>query len=77
MLAKREFARFEQFLFLSQFFQMSSAAKTSASVYMWKSVKISGLGIVPLTTSYIRFGLVFSHLLVQLAFVPIDLIIGD
>ena len=33
-MAKRETARFDQFLRLSQCFQMSSAAEASESVYM-------------------------------------------
>ena len=39
IVAKGEIARFEQFLFLSQFVQKSSAADASECVCMWERVK--------------------------------------
>ena len=38
-MAKAEIACFDNFLLLSQYFQKSSAAEASESVYMWKRVK--------------------------------------
>ena len=39
IVAKGEIARFEQFLLLTQCFQMSSAAEASESVYMREKAK--------------------------------------
>ena len=45
-MAKGEIARFEQFLFLSQCFQKSSAADASKGVYSWEKVKLIDQSIV-------------------------------
>ena len=38
IVAKAEIARFEQFLLLTQCFQMSSAAEASENIYRWERV---------------------------------------